>query len=566
VTDVTAPDLATPAPELTPPTTEGLPAADGAGAAGALPDFPIAWSAPADLERTWELDDMHTPFCLVPLAWDYAQLIADGFAYRYERLDVPIDMRAQVFNGYFYMSWLPLPPEPEHEALLERYVGVKREHTPLANEYWERAVPELRELYRWIADLAVDDLPAAELAEAWEGAWERAQRAWSIHFYAITGPYQVLDDLADLYESVIETAPPGEAMRLIQGTIDELVAVDVGMSRLTDLIAASPSLAAAIGANPVPSLEDLATLPGGQAFVVELRGFLDEHGHLGQGFDDFGQASWAEEPAMVLTEIVKRLEHPVEPAIERATRLAREADVLADAFRVRLADQPDRLAEFERLLALARQIGRITETHNYWIDRMAQARLRAFAMRVGARLTREGVIEQRDDVLYLRRADVPDLVRSPVDRRSQVAERKVDHARWRTLKPPAKVGKTSTEEPSGRFGGERFATEDEAIVRGTGASAGVVRGPARVVLGPDDFERVRPGDIIVAPSSNPSWVPLFTIAGGLVTNTGGVLSHAAVVAREFALPAVVGTGDATTRIADGQTVELDGTTGYVRLL
>ena len=102
-------------------------------------------------------------------------------------------------------------------------------------------------------------------------------------------------------------------------------------------------------------------------------------------------------------------------------------------------------------------------------------------------------------------------------------------------------------------------------MRGTGASAGIVRGPARVVLGPEDFERVRPGDIIVAPSSNPSWVPLFTIAGGLVTNTGGVLSHAAVVAREFALPAVVGTGDATTRIADGQMLELDGTTGFVRL-
>ncbi len=86
------------------------------------------------------------------------------------------------------------------------------------------------------------------------------------------------------------------------------------------------------------------------------------------------------------------------------------------------------------------------------------------------------------------------------------------------------------------------------------------------MLGPEDFGRVQPGDIIIAPSSNPSWVPLFSIAGGLVTNTGGVLCHAAVVARELDLPAVVGTGDATTRIADGQMLELDGTTGFVRLL
>jgi pyruvate,water dikinase len=169
-------------------------------------------------------------------------------------------------------------------------------------------------------------------------------------------------------------------------------------------------------------------------------------------------------------------------------------------------------------------------------------------------------------VLFLRRAEVPDLLREPADRRPVVAARKDEYDHWRRVTPPSKIGKPSDEEPSGRFGGERFAKEDEAIVRGTGASAGVVRGPARIVIGPEDFARVQPGDIIIAPSSNPSWVPLFSIAGGLVTNTGGVLSHAAVVAREFDLPAVVGTGDATTRIADGRQLELDGTTGFVRLL
>jgi phosphoenolpyruvate synthase/pyruvate phosphate dikinase len=104
------------------------------------------------------------------------------------------------------------------------------------------------------------------------------------------------------------------------------------------------------------------------------------------------------------------------------------------------------------------------------------------------------------------------------------------------------------------------------VLRGTGASAGIARGPARVVLTSSEFERIRPGDIIVCPSSNPSWVPVFTIAGGLVTNTGGVLSHAAVVAREFGLPAVTGVSGATTTIRDGQHLEIDGTAGTVRLL
>jgi pyruvate,water dikinase len=87
-----------------------------------------------------------------------------------------------------------------------------------------------------------------------------------------------------------------------------------------------------------------------------------------------------------------------------------------------------------------------------------------------------------------------------------------------------------------------------------------------VVLTSAEFDRIRTGDVIVCPSSNPSWVPVFTIAAGLVTNTGGVLSHAAVVAREFGLPAVVGVTNATTTIHDGSTIEIDGTAGTVKLL
>ena len=529
------------------------------GAVDPAVEFPIAWSDPADCEMTWEHDDMHTPFCMAPLAWDYAQLIGHGFAYAYERLDVPIAMRAEVFNGYCYFTRV-------QDIENDQYLLKKREATSLSPDYWRRALPELRDLYAWIAAVAVDDLSAADLAEVWEGAWERAQRAWRIHFYAILGPYQVMDDLADFYEQVVPDASPGEAMKLIQGTINELADVDAGLSRLAAIAAATPELAAAIRESPPPTVEGLAAIPGGAALTAELSRFLDVHGHLGQGFDDLGLASWAEEPWMVVSDIGRRLDQAVEPAESRVARLAAEADALAAAVRAKIADDAERLAEFDRLLALAREIGNLTELHNYWIDRMAQARLRRFAFRVGERLAREGVIDQAADILFLRRREVPDLVVAPADRRALVHERKADLERWSALKPPAAVGKPSTGEPGGRFGGERFASDDDAVLRGTGASAGVVAGPARVVLGPDDFARVEAGDIIVAPSSNPSWVPLFAIAGGLITNTGGVLSHAAVVAREFDLPAVVGTGDATSRIADGRQVELDGTTGVIRLL
>jgi len=536
-------------------------------AIGSTPDFPFEWGDPGDAAKTWEWDDMHMPTCLAPLASDYALMIVQGDRYNQRRLDIPFEFRGQVFNGYVYYVERHDVPADQLESAREHAAAASRAQIPLAADYWRKALVELKEMYAWIAAVPVASLPLDELADAWEGAWARALRAWEIHFYVIIGPYTSLDVLADLYESVVSGAPPGEAVRMTQGTIDELTHVDEGLTRLATLIAANPDLASAVASagNGQPTLAALAELPGGSQFLEELNAFLDRHGHLGQSFDDLALASWAEEPSQLLVELAKRVEQPPEPAAERVARLAAEADALADAFRARIADDPEKLAEFERILAQAREIGHLTETHNYWIDRLCQARLRVLALRVGDRLVDAGVIEQGDDVLYLHRDEIAALLRQPEDRRALVATRRADQAKWGLVRPPRVLGMPPEAGPPSRFGGDSTGSDDERVLRGTGASAGVVRGPARVVLGPDDFGKVGPGDIIVAPSSNPSWVPLFSIAAGLVTNTGGVLSHAAVVAREFSLPAVVGTREATLRITDGQIVELDGTTGLVRL-
>ncbi|WP_255407957.1 MULTISPECIES: PEP-utilizing enzyme [Amycolatopsis] len=98
---------------------------------------------------------------------------------------------------------------------------------------------------------------------------------------------------------------------------------------------------------------------------------------------------------------------------------------------------------------------------------------------------------------------------------------------------------------------------------GTPGSHGAVTAAARIVRGPSDFPRVRPGEIVVCPNTDPAWTPLFTIAAGVVTETGGALSHAAIVAREYGIPAVLGVADATTRIGNGDRIALDGTAGTI---
>ena len=533
-------------------------------------EFPVDWLDPSDAELSWEWDDMHMPAALSALAADWVRTMGSGFAYGYERLGVPAEIRTRVWNGYAYFALATDVPESERPAMWARRTEAARARIPFTEAYWHGvAIPEVRGIYAWIAARPVETLPAAELAETWDDVWTRVGRCWSIHFYAIRGPYQVLDDLADLYESIVENAAPGEALALIGGGIGELQDVERRLEDLVALVAATPGLAERLvkAATTGATIADLAAFPGAAPFITRLEAFLAEHGHLGQNFDDLTLASWGEEPELLLVELAKRVERPaVVGAEERRAGLAAKADALTARVRTTLAGDREKLGRFDDLLAAARQIGPLTETHNYWIDRMSQASIRRFALRVGRRLADAGSIAEPADIFHLHRDEVPGFLHRPEDRRTVVQARKVELARWASIRPPQKLGAPSEDAGGDRFDGARFTSSEPDELRGTGASAGVARGRARVTLTQADFALVQPGDIIVCPSSNPSWVPLFAIAGGLITNTGGVLSHAAVVAREFGLPAVVGTGDATTRIADGRLVELDGSSGSVRLL
>ncbi len=544
-------------------------------------DFPISWEEPADAERSWGWDDMHMPFALTSLAADYIRAIGNGFNLAPELYGgFPRRWHARVWNGYAYFTQDANAEDPERAELSKRWVAVMRERAEVTEAFWaDEVLPEVKTLEARLRTIPIESLDFADLALAWDEAWAATERLWQLHFLIILGPYQVLEDLADLYERVVPGASPGESLRLVQGAATELLEADRGLEQMTADAASRPAIRDALlerASNGAPAFarltaESLRALEGGPGFLAELDAFLAQHGHLGQAFDDLAQPSWAEDISLILDQIGMRLTSLPEPGDARRARLAEDAAALADTVRARLADRPDELVEFDRLVALARAVGPLTEIHNYWIDRLAQARIRALSIRVGHRLAAADVLDTAQDILHLHRAEVRELIQRPASARALIEERRVDHKRNATRTPPANIGPKSSSSEDGsqgpdRFDGERFTSTEADVLRGTGASAGEVRGRAKVVLGPSDFGRIQAGDIIVCPSSNPSWIPVFTLAGGLVTNTGGILSHAAVVAREFGLPAVVGTGDATTRIAEGRLVEIDGSSGIVRLL
>jgi pyruvate,water dikinase len=217
----------------------------------------------------------------------------------------------------------------------------------------------------------------------------------------------------------------------------------------------------------------------------------------------------------------------------------------------------------------------LTPDHHFYIDQGANARLRVVLVTLGRRLVEEGLLDVADDVLFLRYNELRAFVGNPdaVDARSLVAERRAEREAAAKRQPRDWVGTVTESQLNFPYWvnwgyPERFHRQESASaqqIAGIAGSPGVVEGTARVVRTVADFDEVAEGDILVCQMTNPAWVVLFTKIAGLVTDTGGTTSHPAVLAREFGIPAVVGTSEATRRISTGDRIRVDGTAGVVEI-
>jgi phosphohistidine swiveling domain-containing protein len=222
----------------------------------------------------------------------------------------------------------------------------------------------------------------------------------------------------------------------------------------------------------------------------------------------------------------------------------------------------------------------------HWAQSMAEVReeaiaaiglgypaLRKLLHELGCRFVEAGVIAQAEEIFYLRKDEIEaglqalDSGRPPASLASTASQRQADLIAAGLLTPPP------TLPPRKRYMGiklDSFVAQSESeqqreTLKGVGASAGLVTAPARVLLGPQDFDQMKPGEVLVASITTPAWTPLFAMASAVVTDIGGPLSHGSIVAREYGIPAVMGTGVATHFIQSGQIITVDGSLGTVKM-
>jgi phosphohistidine swiveling domain-containing protein len=253
---------------------------------------------------------------------------------------------------------------------------------------------------------------------------------------------------------------------------------------------------------------------------------------------------------------------PPEPSEDRHHQLAARREALTAQCLAALSNRPRLQARFQALLQVAQRYAVLRE-HQARQLTVGWPLLRRCALRLGELLRADGVIDRAEDVFFLTHAELDTHAprQDVVDRRRTVWERQ------RRLLAPLTIGRPPrllAKELLGAVEAVRTAgpAPEDAIV-GQPASPGRATGPVRIIHGPGDFDRFQPGEVLVARATAPAWTPLFAHAVAVVTDGGTLAAHASLVAREYGIPAVVATGDATTRLSDGQRVTVDGSAGTI---
>lgn len=575
----------------------------------------------------WQREASHYPRPLTPLASDLVvESINQAFVKVFAVFGLPLErFENQEIGGYVYQAAKPygvgqsggssLPPKPVlwlffrlHPALRARYAICKRAMEGRLDramlDRWEREwrprlVSDIERLRR-IDLAALDDEPfAAHFQELQRWAFE----AMDIHFF-LTPPYTLAMFRLQSFCEQHLGYNDGQTLALVSGLSGMSSEPAVEIAKLADTIRPNAGLTEAILDAPSTAVRSVLG-ERDPSLAAAFDEYIDRYGCRALRYEVVEQ-TLGERPELVaslLQDELRKTGNVVEEqqrlkgareaakshafaAIEKA--LYRPPNHVDDGDGLKGAVAPAR-REFEALLADAERAYPVREDNEFFTVSAPLALLRFTSLEAGKRLAARDSIASVDDVFFLRFSEVLSGLREQGRNfRDAVDQRRTSLAAAEAFDPPASYGVEPPQPPlevlppawrevmtaflytlEKVFEPERSnkRVEDTTTreLKGVAAGKGSYTGTARVIMGEEQFDRLQSGDVLVCPITSPVWSILFAKVGALVTNSGGVLSHPAIIAREYGIPAVVATGNATDILRDGQQITVDGDAGVVRI-
>jgi len=548
--------------------------------------FPIEWASEEEKGLFWFVDDNHCPRPISPMYWSLNGWWGPTLDYMYRRFGFPLGKAwiGKRVNGYLYSA--VVPREAESAGMLAPYYGwIMPTYAGKFLEWWnERYLPEIKRNFEYLDTYPTEEASLQDLMVYFEEAIDIQERHFRLHWILNLAQFQSSMDLQAAVGEVIGNVDPALVGRILISVKDRNWDSLEALWKLKEEVKADRELKAIFDAGEtailiIPELEKTAK---GKAFMADVKAYTKEYGVKASMYPhEYVNKLWVEDP----TPAVETVKGYLASDYNFPREFRRMKDDHYAAIDELKALVPAGAGEEQRqklytAIELATRMMPLTPDHHFYMDQGTFGRMRLVLLAVGRRMVKEGLLRDPEDIMFLEYDQLRAYVANPkgYDGQAIIKEARRAYDKAHRIRPRDWVGTVTHwsmfQEPYHTLWGwpERWVRAQsgeeaiEGIIKGLPAAAGIAEGVARVVVGPEEFDKVKSGEIVVCIMTSPAWVVLFSKIKSVVTDTGGVLAHTAVVAREFGIPAVVGTGDATVRIKTGDRLRVNGSTGQVEIL
>jgi phosphohistidine swiveling domain-containing protein len=554
-------------------------------------DFSVHWKSEEEKKLHWFCDDLHCPNPVSPMYFDVGGWWGPTCEYLYRRFGAPFGKgwEGKKINGYVYSA--VLPRQPQEAANIAPYYGlVMPSYAANFLDWWQtRYLPEVKRNLEYLDNFPAGTATLAELMIHLEEALDIQERHFRLHWILNLAQFQASIDFGTVVGEVFGQVDQALIGRIMISIKDRNWDSVEGMWKLKEEAKHDPELKSIFegGQTAAAILPALEKSSKGRTYLKKIDAYAKEFGVRAMYTHEYVYKLWVEDHKPIIEMIKGYLANDYDfPAVYNAAKQDQAKAIQELRAMIPKTATEEQKAKFENALSLVLRMMPLTPDHHFYFDQGTYGRLRLLFLAIGRHLKKIGLMDDPEDIFYLEYEQLRWYVANPrtnenpngYDGRSVIKKNRREREEAWKLHPRDWVGTVTQwslyQEPYKTLWGypQRFeraqekATEPKDVVKGLPAAAGVAEGVARIVTGPEEFDQVKKGEIMVCIMTNPAWVMVFTKIAAVVCDAGGVLAHPAVVAREFGIPAVVGTTNSTQRIKTGDRIRVNGSTGVVDIL
>lgn len=561
--------------------------------------FPIEWTSETEKLLFWVFDDLHCPKPLSPMYEDIGGwwLSCD---HMFRRFGTPFatDWIYKNINGYLYTAAIPaekglvvdtqeydfrtnpiVPQDAEYAGKIGAYLGLVLPVYGHNFTFWwkTRFVPEMQRNFDYIEGMLdrKAELTLADMAVLLEDAIDMHDRHWKIHWMLNFAQLSATLNLQAVMQKTHGKVDQVLLGRLQNSANDRNWDKIRALWEMKEEVKGDAELQAAFGKANGPEIAAAlkATSRGARFIDEKVVPYQKEFGWHAVWSHEFIYPSFREDmnPVLQLVRDQYTADYDYPSAVAKL-----KADIEAAAKEILEGLEGEALEEMRAANEINLKMAPLTPDHHFYIDQGANAHVRLVLIAIGEKLVEMGMLDQPDDVILFRYNALREFMGAPDPQsgRAMAAAARAKRAAADSVRPLDWVGTATATQLAfpylnlwgfpDKFNRPREMHGDKIV--GIGGSPGVVEGVARVVMSTDEFDSLVPGEILVCEMTNPAWQVLYGKIIAVVTNAGDLVAHPAVLAREYEIPAVVGTSVGTYRIKTGDRIRVDGNVGEVVIL